>query len=364
MTSVRRALGLAIAAFLITAAPAGAAPLGHWSLDEGSGQVAKDSTGNGHDGRLGLTEGPDGSDPTWTSGRFGSALRFLGAQDQFVSLDAPQGLQPKTVTVEAWVRRLGSPGRWRYVVSNGAVACEFAAYGLYTGFDGGLAFYVSDVEHFVRTPELSAAAVWDGGWHHAIGTYDGSHVRLFVDGTLVGATPTNLDIAYAGSSDSAYIGTYHGSCERPFTGDIDDVEISSGALTEDQIAEDAAHDATVPLPPQAPPVSGPPATGSPKVATRCVSISATPRRVVVGRRTRVAVTVRQSGKPIVGRALAVRASGVKRTVWTGRNGRVNFYVKVKKRGQLKLRASGQPSRCAKVVTVKAPQTVAMKHPRK
>lgn len=360
MARMRSALGLSIAALLIGAAPAAAAPLGEWPLDEGSGQVAHDVTGNGHHGLLGDTAGSDFSDPAWIAGRFGSALRFLGDQDQYVSLDSPAGLEPPTVTVDAWVRRLGTPGRWRYVVSNGAVACEFASYGLYTGFDGGLAFYVSDADHFVRTPELDPAAVWDGNWHHAVGTYDGSAVRLFVDGVEVGSAPTNLTIAYEGAAGGSYIGTYHGSCERPFTGDIDQVRISSGARTDEQIADDAARDATIPMPPQTPPVSGEPAVGSPKLAARCVSISATPRRVVAGRRTKVAVTVRKSGKPVVGRKVAVRASGVKRTVLTGRRGRVNFYVRVAKRGQLTLRASGQPSRCAKVVTVKNPQPLALK----
>jgi hypothetical protein len=41
--------------------------VGYWRFDEGAGQVARDATGHGLDGRLGDTTGPDGWDPIWTS---------------------------------------------------------------------------------------------------------------------------------------------------------------------------------------------------------------------------------------------------------------------------------------------------------
>ncbi|MCD4819135.1 MAG: T9SS type A sorting domain-containing protein [Candidatus Cloacimonetes bacterium] len=39
--------------------------VGYWKLDEGSGQVAGDSSGNGNDGQLGSTGAYDGNDPSW-----------------------------------------------------------------------------------------------------------------------------------------------------------------------------------------------------------------------------------------------------------------------------------------------------------
>jgi len=39
--------------------------VGYWDFDEGEGQVAHDSSGNGNDGRLGATTGLDTSDPVW-----------------------------------------------------------------------------------------------------------------------------------------------------------------------------------------------------------------------------------------------------------------------------------------------------------
>jgi len=39
--------------------------VGYWRLDEGSGDIASDSSPYGNDGQLGTLNGPDGSDPTW-----------------------------------------------------------------------------------------------------------------------------------------------------------------------------------------------------------------------------------------------------------------------------------------------------------
>jgi hypothetical protein len=44
-----------------------------------------------------------------------------------------------------------------------------------------MGFYIGDgTRQFVRSPE-APTSVWDGKWHHAAGTFDGSTVRLFID---------------------------------------------------------------------------------------------------------------------------------------------------------------------------------------
>jgi hypothetical protein len=131
--------------------------LGHWPLNEGSGQATADASAMGHTGTLGASSGPDSNDPTWIPGRFGQGLRFLGEENQFVGIARPQTLSPKLITVEAWIRRQGSPGQWRYIVSNGGQECHFASFGLYTAYTGGLAFYVSNGVKFIRSPTAPPA---------------------------------------------------------------------------------------------------------------------------------------------------------------------------------------------------------------
>lgn len=103
--------------------------LAQWKLDEGSGQRAADSGSLGADGHLGASPGHDPADPRWIAGHDGSsALSFAG--HEWVAIPDTSGLEPAHVAVDAWVRRVGSPGAWRYVLSKGSVACDRAAYGL------------------------------------------------------------------------------------------------------------------------------------------------------------------------------------------------------------------------------------------
>lgn len=350
MNVLRPVLG-ALALAALQAAPAYAAPLGQWPLNEGSGQVAADVSGRGIEGRLGALPGPDAQDPAWVAGRLGSGLRFDDQLDQYVAIRDPSAFQPARVSVEAWVRRLGTPGQWRYVVSSGATGCRSAPYGLYSGFGGGLGFYVSDSDGYVLAPEAAPAAVWDGAWHHAAGTYDGRHVRLFVDGAEVGAgTGAELDIAYGPAATGVYIGSYRGSCVRPFTGDIDEVTIHDSALSSAALQWSAGRIEAKPLPPQAPPVSGPPAPGG--TTKRCLSIAVTPKRVVSGRRSSLLVKLKRRGRPAAGMRVSVRGPQVKRTVRTGRKGMARLTVRPRRRGSLRVAPKGQPANCtARVVKI-------------
>ena len=89
-----------------------------------------------------------------------------------------------------------------------------------------MAFYVSSASEYTVSPEVPAATVWDGAWHHVIGSYDGDRVRLWIDGSQVGAgTPTTAAISYTDDSPGVYIGTYRGSCDLGFSGAIDDVAV-------------------------------------------------------------------------------------------------------------------------------------------
>lgn len=210
--------------------PAGAASGlgGLWFIDEGSGQVVRDRSGNGNHGTLGATAAADANDPAWIPGAFRktSALRFGG--DDFVTIPDSPSLESARVTVGAIVRAGASPGAYRYVVSKGALNCEVASYGLYTGASGGLMFYISNGSSFTLSPD-AGVGIWDGRWHLVAGTYDGVTVRLYVDGTQVGSgSPSTLVTRYdLPTDDRFFIGDYRGTCPSTlgFVGDIDAVAV-------------------------------------------------------------------------------------------------------------------------------------------
>jgi Concanavalin A-like lectin/glucanases superfamily len=238
-----------IAAFglLALALPAGASaghlpwsPLaGYWPLNEGRGQVAHDWSGHGNHGQLGSTPGVDSSDPTWIRGFWwlSKGLSFDGGD--FVVIPDSDALEPQRITVESWFRRAGSPGKHRYLVSKGGDGCQAGSYGLYTSENTGLAFYVYDGSDYRRSPEATPD-IWDGRWHHAAGTFDGSVVRLFVDGRQVGTgTPAGSSILYDLPVQDGAIGAYRASCSFLFEGDIDGVRVWSRALPVDTIWDKA-----------------------------------------------------------------------------------------------------------------------------
>ena len=222
-----------LVAAALTASPALAAsgPVGQWKLDEGQGTTVVDSSGNGNPGVL-------SGGVSWVQGVFGPGLAFDGHSGQ-VKVADNLALEPaKTVTVSAWVEHDGSPGAYRYIVAKGGNGCIAASYGLYSGPNGGLAFYAAQNHGtvYARSPD-AGQRVWDGKWHLVVGTYDGSTIRLYVDGVQVGSGtswPGDLEYLLPNSNDF-YIGNYPSCAPHGFLGNIDDVSVWDRALSAGEI---------------------------------------------------------------------------------------------------------------------------------
>jgi Concanavalin A-like lectin/glucanases superfamily len=187
-------------------------------------------------GQLGSTASVDDNDPTWIKGVFaGSALRFGG--DDFVRIPDSSDLESQNLTVSAWVRGDTSPGQSKYVIAKGTSGdCIAASYGLYTGNNRGMVFYVYDGtgegQGFHLSPAADETAVWDGRWHHVAGTYDGRTVRLFIDGNQIGTgTPSTAPVYYDLPNGDTQVGTYVDStCSLYLVGDVDGVSVWNRAL--------------------------------------------------------------------------------------------------------------------------------------
>ncbi|HKY05766.1 MAG TPA: LamG domain-containing protein, partial [Blastocatellia bacterium] len=118
------------------------------------------------------------------TGEVGQAFSFDGVDD-YVNVPNNPNLEPATITVDFWFNS-AAPGANAYLLAKGAQTNQFASYSFNnSGTGGGLAFDVLVNNMFVRSP-FSSPAVFDGQWHHATGTFDGSTVRLFIDGVEVG----------------------------------------------------------------------------------------------------------------------------------------------------------------------------------
>jgi hypothetical protein len=301
------------------------------------------------------------------AGVSGTALRFDG--DDAVALPSSSALEPPQITVAAWVRRAGSPGDYRYIVSKGATSCYMSSYALYTGKQGSVAFYVSSGGDYTLSDQPSRSVVWDGRWHHLVGTYDGRYVRLYVDGRQVGdgvAQPGGID--YGLISRGPYIGAYRGGCNLSFSGDIDTVEIYAAALSDAQIAGDAGEPAGV-VPPSLPGSGGgqlpgptPPAptdaqsTGGKTVKAGCLWLKAQPGSLHAGRTARIVATVRVHGRLRAHVRLSVRGRKLHHTAQTDRRGRAALRVRIpsaERRLTVSARAT-QAVACTRTATVTFP----------
>ncbi len=203
-----------------------------WHFNEDSSSTAADASGYENDGTLNGDAEFDSGD-----GRFGNAVTLDGSGD-FVQVAQSSTLEPTEVTVEGWVKSDNPGGNFRYLLSKGAKACQAASYALYTGSTGGLFFYVFDGgSPAVLSSGVTASEIWDDEWHHVAGTFDGSTVRLYLDGEEIGSgASTAISIGYAlPTTNDLFIGRYSGSCTLEFTGDVDELHIWARALSIEEI---------------------------------------------------------------------------------------------------------------------------------
>jgi predicted ribosomally synthesized peptide with SipW-like signal peptide len=195
--------------------------VGDWHFDENSGGMAYDNSGYGNNGTI--------NGATWADGKYNPALSLDGLNDNVVVNDS-DSLKPDKVTLEAWVKRDGTPGTYKYIAGKHYDGGK-GSYALYTGSTGGLRFYIGH-STYTLSPD-AGTGVWDGNWHHIVGTYDGANVRLYVDDALVGGAVTTQSIAY--NTDKFYIGSYDNGYY--FSGLVDEVRVYSRDLNASEILE-------------------------------------------------------------------------------------------------------------------------------
>lgn len=158
-----------------------------WQLDEGTGCVAADGV-SGLNGSLGPACPANG--PQWSTGHDGgSALTFDGVDDRVTVANAASLASPAGLTLSAWIRH---PSNTYYRAIFDARDAGNDGYDLYIEPGSRLLMRVNDATL------TGQRVVADGDWHHVVGTWDGSELRLYVDGVLDASAAiagTSLDVA-------------------------------------------------------------------------------------------------------------------------------------------------------------------------
>jgi len=202
-------------------------PVAYWRMNELGGATVTDAVG-GHD--LTITSATAGAVPFYGAP---SALAQGGTSIRWTTTNSPYGTRAFDATlnpagafsVEFWVRRetLAS-ANYRVVAStnNTNTGYEFQ---VTTGKI--LAFFITGVG------SLSSAVLADNTWYHAVGTYDGTSQRLYINGSLV-AGPTARTFAANTTADFVISGTSVTHTAQ-FPGCMDEVAFYNYALNQTQI---------------------------------------------------------------------------------------------------------------------------------
>jgi len=204
--------------------------VGMWHFDEGSGDVASDSSGNGNDGTL--MEAPE-----WVDGKVGKALAFNGSNYVEVP-DADSLKMTDAVTVALWFKTTKAMPVFddrQAVVGKHYLEYEVGIYPggtihTYTsnsagGYDEGISCTFAE--------ELPEDDWILDEWYHLAWTLNGNHEIVYVNGVNVG----EFDKPNAGTQPETHtldIGRRQGG-GLEFQGAIDEVAIYNVALSENDI---------------------------------------------------------------------------------------------------------------------------------
>jgi len=199
--------------------------IGHWSFDEGSGEIAGDSSGNNHTGYL-------VNGPTWVDGRIGNALLFDELLEQRVFIgDSPAlDLGSTSFSVVFWIKydncidcdvlRKGSTNtanNWYKVeVINNKIRFDLRT---------------DQVDVYLTAPFSSN----DDMWHHvaAIRDTENDLLKLYIDGEQV-ASRTDPSGSVSNSANFV-IGSKDTEDDDFFNGSLDNIVIYDSALSQGEV---------------------------------------------------------------------------------------------------------------------------------
>ncbi len=208
--------------------------LGHWTFDDDDGDSqADDISGN-------LNHGTLVNGPVFEPGQLGQALRFDGNND-YVDL-ATLDVGGSGLTIAGWFNADSflAGNQDNRLVSKATSISEQDHYWMLSTFNNAgntrLRFRLK-TDGTTATLIAGSGNISPGQWYHVAAVYDGSNMRVYLDGVDVGSLP-KTGVINSDNTVSAWIGgNPPGATSRPFDGLMDDVRIYDQALTLTEIQQ-------------------------------------------------------------------------------------------------------------------------------
>jgi len=199
--------------------------VGYWKFDEGSGNIAHDSSVFGNNGTL-------INGPTWTTGQVNNALSFDGTDDYVdIGIGTNYFPMPK-FTLCAWIKstEIGTASTARGIIG--------ITYGLnlYLSTNGNLYLRINtnpstETFAYISYPQN----LLDAKQHFVCASYDGTNVNLFIDGELKKTQAATWGGTTHWPTYIATIGWDVNSSPWKFKGLIDEVRIYNRDLSDTEI---------------------------------------------------------------------------------------------------------------------------------
>jgi chitodextrinase len=194
-----------------------------YSFDESSGNTVNDSSGFANTGTI--------SGATRLPGKFGSGLFFDG-KTSVVTVPDSNSLDLTTgMTLEAWVKP-DVLDTWESLLFKETTNND--VYSLYASTDAG-APQAQIFTAGASQPVTGPSALPLNAWSYVTATYDGSNIRLYVNGTQVASVPQTGPIST--SNGVLHMGT-NSVFHEYYTGEMDEVRIYNRALSATEIQAD------------------------------------------------------------------------------------------------------------------------------
>ncbi|MFZ3077096.1 MAG: LamG domain-containing protein [Candidatus Aenigmatarchaeota archaeon] len=221
--SLKISNGAAVALALVEIIPNPDGLAGSWNFDEGSGTKAYDNSGNGNIGTL----LPAGSEPTWTTGKFGEGLQFDGADDYVDAGNASILNITDTITIGTWINI-------QAITGDDKILMKGSWWGPYTIWiresPRVLYFIVGNSSSSYSSPSWSIPSL--STWYYIVGVAkSGSYSKIYVNGFQV--ISVNSSVIIGNSSASSLQFGHDSGGYGFFNGTVDEVRIWNKAFAPD-----------------------------------------------------------------------------------------------------------------------------------
>ncbi len=170
-------------------------------------------------------------------GKKGNAAIFDGIND-YISIPSTNQLTPTTsISVAGWFKVNEIPGG--STVITGSMVSKRDGYVLSPNQDRSISFFVKTSNGW-RVATTPIATLEVGAWQHIVGTYDGSVIKVYVDGVERASLAASGNLEHNSEPICVghdYCGSVQDETNRYFPGSIDELMIYRKALSAQEVVQ-------------------------------------------------------------------------------------------------------------------------------